>query len=383
MRRVLIPYFRAGFGHMAVAHAVERAFHARSAAIATRPVDLGAQLGVKALESLYVGSWQGILRLPRPLQAVLYALNGLFPWGFGLANARAMRLSLGAAAAFLRRENPDAIVSTHWGCCHLLDRARRREGIDLPLFYVYTELAGAYRPLNCGADTYFCMTEEAGQALVRVGVPRERIVHIGLVVRPELRGELPPHGEACRALGLRADRYTVLFSLGGEGIGRVTPYLDHYLAQGGEAQILVMTGRNERLLADLRQRYRPPAEGPRVLAVGVLPSPRDALAAADVVAGKCGTSFAMEAIAAGRPLLVTQVGAPNEATNSDFMVRHGYAVRTPTPAGFTAAVDRMAAGGPGRAGDTAHRATGADEVAEHVCRRLGIGGGRGGLADEG
>jgi UDP-N-acetylglucosamine:LPS N-acetylglucosamine transferase len=370
MPRVLIPYFSAGFGHMAVAHAVEHGLRGRGADVQTRLVDLGAELGVKALDGLYVGSWQGMLRLPRWVQTVLYALNGVFPWGFGLANERAMRLSLDAASALLHSEKPDAIVSTHWGCCHLLNRARGREGITVPLYYVYTELAGAYRPLNCGADTYFCMTDDAGAALVRVGVPPDRVVPIGLVVRPELCGDLPPRAEARRTFGLREDRLTVLFSLGGEGIGRVIPFLDHYLAHGRSAQILVLAGRNARLLATLGQRYPPRADGLRVVPVGVLPSPREALAAADLVAGKCGTSFAMEAIVAGRPLLVTQVGAPNEATNRDFMVRHGYAVRAGRPADFTAAVERMAAAGVGKAGEAVHRATGADEVAAYVCRRL-------------
>jgi UDP-N-acetylglucosamine:LPS N-acetylglucosamine transferase len=308
-------------------------------------MDLAADLKADALEGLYVRGWQTMLGLPRGIQTGLYALNRLFPWGFMMSQERAIRRSLPAACAFLRTDRPDAIVSTHWGCTRVLDRARRAEGMHIPLYYVYTELAGAEWPVLCGADRYFCLTDEAEEALVSVRVPRERIVRVGLVVRPELYRDLPPRQEARRALNLRDDTFTVLFSLGGEGIGKTIPFLDHFSTHARQAQILAVTGRNSALLEELEKRYPPRQDRSPVVSIGFLDSLRLPFAAADALAGKCGGSFAVEAIATGRPLLVTRAGAPNEADNRDYMVKHGRAMSTERPADFTAAIEGLAAGG--------------------------------------
>lgn len=342
MPQVLIPYFHAGFGHVSFAAAIEQALRARAPAVDAQLVDLGAELRVDALERLYVGSWQRLLALPQVVQRALYALNAVFPWGFALANERAIRRALPAARAFLHRSSPDAIMSTHWGCCHLLDRARRAEGSGVPLYYIYTELAGAERPLRCGADIYFCLTEDAGEALVSVGVPRHIIRRVEPVVQPELCGSLPSPPEARRALGLREDCFTVLFSLGGEGIGKVFSFLDHFSLHGRHAQMLILTGRNADLLQRLKKRYPPRRDRALIAPVGYLASVQEAFASADILAGKCGTSFALEAIATGKLLLVTRVGAPNEASNRDYMVRQGHARDTRSPAAFTAAVEHFA-----------------------------------------
>jgi len=375
MTRVLIPYFVAGFGHLSLARAIEGALRERRPGLDIRLLDLGVGAQSEALERLYVRSWQKLLALPRAVQSVLYFLNALFPWGFKLANGFAIRRALPVTRAFLREERPDAIMSTHWGCCHVLDRARRAEGLDTPLYFVYGELAGAFPPILCGADVYFCPTDDVREALVRIGVPRDRVVRIGLVVQPELRGDPPPQREARRALGLREDRFTVLFSLGGEGIGRCFPFLDHYSCRGQGAQILVLTGRNDRLLQALKARYPQRPDRALIVPLGFLPSLIMPYAAADILAGKCGTAFAMEAIAARKMLLINNLGAPNEADNRDYLVRHGFAAYTKRPVDFTAAVDRIAAetasGAAARESSSEiANANGAADIASYLLDRL-------------
>ena len=48
------------------------------------------------------------------------------------------------------------------------------------------------------------------------------------------------------------------------------------------------------------------------------------LGAADVLAGKCGTGYAMLSIAKGIPLIVTHIGAPNERENMLHIVENGH-----------------------------------------------------------
>lgn len=342
MTRVLIPYFNAGFGHISFAKALGTSIHRRNPDWEIRLMDAGAELPGDRLTNLYVRSWQQILRQPVWVKSTVFALNGAFPWAFAALNRRAIRQALPGLRKLLKSAEPDVVVPTHWGCGHLFDAARREFGLSYPIIYLYTELSGAYRQIRCGADRYFCLTGEAAAALEKAGVPPDAIETANLIVQEELASELPDRAESRNALGLDENRFTALFSLGGEGIGNALPFLDNYYEHGTQAQILVLTGRNRTLLAELERRYPARTGRARILPLGYLPDLRTPIASADIFVGKCGTSFAVESIRAARPLIVNNIGAPNEADNRDYMVSHGFAVYAARPAEVTARIETLA-----------------------------------------
>jgi len=305
-------------------------------------MDAGAEIPAKKLAHLYVGGWKWVLAQPGFIKSLLFAASARLTWAFGLFNRRAIKEALPGLRNYLDSFMPDVVVPTHWGCGHLFHAGRLEFGFTFPIAYLYTELASAYRQVVFPADRYFCLTAEARDALIGVGVVADTIRVVDLIVQPDLAAELPERGESRRRLGLLEDLFTVLFSLGGEGIGNTVSYLDHYFENGSQAQVLVLTGKNRTLLQVLTNRYQATEGKPRIIPVGYLPDLRTAFAAADVFAGKCGTSFAVESIKARRPLLINQVGAPNEAENRDYMVKHGFGIHTPRPADLTAQIETFA-----------------------------------------
>jgi UDP-N-acetylglucosamine:LPS N-acetylglucosamine transferase len=83
-------------------------------------------------------------------------------------------------------------------------------------------------------------------------------------------------------------------------------------------QVVVITGRNEALAAELRAFASP------LLAVrGFIDNMADYLAACDLVIGKAGPASVMEALAVGRPLLVTGYAGLNEVKLLRFLVTRG------------------------------------------------------------
>jgi processive 1,2-diacylglycerol beta-glucosyltransferase len=192
-----------------------------------------------------------------------------------------------------------------------------------------------------------------------------------------MRKPLPGKAEARRALGIDPDRFTVMLSLGGEGIGRLFSYVDHYARHGSSAQLLVLTGRNAGLLARLDSYLEGrPGAARLVKAYGFLPDLITHLAAADVAAGKCGASFVSELVAARRPLLVMQLGAPNEAANRTYLAQRGFAWDVPRPVDFTELVESFASGDErfsravARMEGEASRCEGADQIADAAAALL-------------
>jgi processive 1,2-diacylglycerol beta-glucosyltransferase len=341
-----------------------------------RLMDLGVEISDGIVEELFVRSWQRILALPALIKSALFAMNSHFPFGFFVTKWILRKRTMEKAMGLLEGYKPDAIVCTHWACAHVLDPARRALAMKVPLYSLYGELAGAFHMIRSGADAFFCLTEEARNALISFGIPKERIVLINVIVQPELCADFPEQRAARRALGLEEGKFTVLFSLGGEGIGRITPFLDLYYRKGAGAQILFLTGKNERLLELIKTRYPQRPDRAYIAPVGFLPDLKLAFAAADVFAGKCGGSFASEAIKARKLLLINNLGAPNEAHNRDYMVKHGFAFYTPRPSVFVRTIERLASD-PGAFAEAvkplekARRGNGAENIARHVLEGLG------------
>jgi len=165
---------------------------------------------------------------------------------------------------------------------------------------------------------------------------------MSLFVPPELAGPVTDARTARQKLDLEPDRFTVLFSLGGEGIGSVEDYLEAYERIGNHAQFIIICGRNEALVASIRRHFPDQAGCPRFRPLGYQKNLKLPLAACDIIAGKSGTSSVIEAITLRKPMLICQPGAPNEKDNKDFVVVQGYGWHQPRPRDFAWLVESLA-----------------------------------------
>jgi len=83
-------------------------------------------------------------------------------------------------------------------------------------------------------------------------------------------------------------------------------------------QVVVIAGHNEALAGALRA-----FASPRLAVRGFIDNMADYLAACDLVIGKAGPASVMEALAVGRPLLVTGCAGLNEVKLQRFLVERG------------------------------------------------------------
>ena len=359
---IVVPYFAAGDGHLSAARAVAAALEERGCGVEL--VDV-ATLGSRRTEGFYVSSWDWILR-HRCAGKLAFAVDSAFPRLSRMANRLAASEAVPKARELLDTRRPALLLATHWGAAHVFALARREARHRPPLFYVFTELGGSHNLLACGADRYFVMSTTAAAAVRDSGVPSSRIEPVAPVVHDRFLA-LPDRDQARRRLQLDPGRPVVLYGLGGAGIGRPDAYIDACTRAMSAAVVVVATGRNSDLRHHLSQRF--------AAAAGVIPLPfRDdmdvLLAAADLVAGKCGLLFTLEAMSARRPFVITHVGAPNERHSRDFVVRNGYGWYAPSPREFARTIRRVLVDGEvesaRRALAKAPLPTGAAEIAETV-----------------
>ena len=204
------------------------------------------------------------------------------------------------------KEKPDFIVSTNFMGATLLPALIEKMGVKCP---VYDYVADLFDQVKCGIDG----------KITKVYVPTEiGVEHTIEMGQPESTVELSPFplprkfetmekvdkSEARRRLNLK-DKFTVLYNLGGEGIG--SPELLYSLKKRGiDAQVVVIGGKSKTTEAEfsLFRKLHPDFD---LEMRGFVDNVPLYIMACDMQMGKAGANSLMESLYLKRPFLVSEV----------------------------------------------------------------------------
>lgn len=337
-RRALLAYLNTGGGH-------------RSAALAVAE-ELEELYGEAVLPDLVdvTTDW-----FPWPLSKLdtayrgLVALNG-WPWLFTyrltntpgrmrVLNRAWWGLTKRSTLRLLRDSPTDLIV-----CCHPLlkaplARALQALKLHVPLFTLVTDLkyghAAWFRPPD---GPYLVATEQMSRQAVACGCMSELVQVTGLPVRPRFRraaGE--DQCEARSRLGLDPSRPVILLVAGADGMGPFQRLVRAVLAGESDAQLVVISGRNERMRARLKAaRWCGP-----VCVLGYVENIHEWMRAADLLVTKAGPASIAEAMVVGVPMVLCRAVPGQEPPNVAYVVKSGAGIWAPTPEGAAAEVHRL------------------------------------------
>ncbi|MFO7546843.1 MAG: glycosyltransferase [Trueperaceae bacterium] len=346
-RTVLFATIAAGGGHVATAEAMAEAlarFHGD--AFEARVSDVMAEVGPAWLDRSHKRSWKRMLGRPRWIRASQRVMDRMprptHAWQSVLLDRFARR-----AAAAVNAIEPALVVANHGWLATGFSRARRRYGLRAPVVVYETEPFDAsalwFAP---DAERYVAPSIAAKAALTRLGVPASRIDVLGYPVRESFL-TAPGRDEARRDLDLDG-RFTCLLSLGAEGVSGRALAIARAIAEAGHA-VIAVAGRNlelERAFRELAGTF------PSVRPIGFSRDMPRLLAACDIVVGKAGPASVMEALAVGRPVVVTGYAGLNEEAVLRFLLRRGVGTYAPDDEGLRAALAAWSSS-PGRRLDAA------------------------------
>lgn len=318
--RIVFATIAAGGGHVTLARAMAEAVEvAAPGAFDLEISDLVLDLGFEALDARHKAQWRWMLTRPWSARWGQRLLDA-FPGGTRRVLRRAFDGVARAAAERFADDPPALIVANHGFLAFALTRSRRRYGLRSPVIVFVAEVADASSLwAEPEAERLIVATDEARRHLTRLGVDAARVEVVGWPVRQAFLHALP-QPEARARLGLE-DRFTCLLTFGGEGRGgRPGDLVDGLASLAEPPQVVVVTGRNEGLARALRSRAEP-----HVVVRGFVDEMADHLAAADVVIGKAGPSSVMEAVAVGRPMVVTGCAGLNEVRLLRYAAERGLA----------------------------------------------------------
>ena len=301
-----------------------------------------------------------IVHVPWLWSAIYAATNSpLCPLIYhALAGQSLVRRVMAAAEA----QPPAVVVSVHPLMVRAAVAARRQSSFlaDKPIVTVVTDLVDVHRVwVADGVDHYVAGSEAAAATLMRYGVAPQRIARLGIPLRPEYGRRhvptTPPDShdptegdhaapasqtEMRRRLNLDPELPLVLFMGGGAGAGSLVKRVRAVAAlaqQGREFQIAVVTGSNVRSRNALEGIAWPLP----VRVYGYVPSTADLMTAADIVATKPGSVTVSEALAMGRPLILSRPAGGQEGGNIPYVVQGPAGFFAPSPQEAAGAIDLL------------------------------------------
>jgi processive 1,2-diacylglycerol beta-glucosyltransferase len=208
----------------------------------------------------------------------------------------------------LEEEHPDGVIATHPICAQMVSRWKHETGSSLPLVTCITDLSPHAEWLCQGTDYYMAGSFDLRDALVKKGIPKEKILVSGIPVKNSFHASNLSRSDGPRRM---------LIMGGGMGVlPKRTRFYDE-LNVFPNLKTTVITANNKRLFEKLAGKYE------NIEVLGYTDRVYEYMAQSDMVFSKPGGITLFESIFSALPMLAWEPFWEQEMHNADFLVEKG------------------------------------------------------------
>jgi len=325
--RVLVLSASAGAGHLRAAEAIEKAIRLRGVASEVQHLDV-LKYTNKVFRHLYSKAYIDLVNNAPEVLGWLYdhlddpGKNDPIRLAFDRLNANPF-------IRYLHRYQPDVAVCTHFLPSGIISSLKGERKVKVLNTVVVTDFDVHAMWLCRHVEQYFVALEETKVHLRALGVPESLVTISGIPIDPVF-AEPKDKRAMRRKHDLDPDRFTILVSAGGFGVGPVGHLMEALARLSHPARVVAVCGRNEALLAELAESVKKLAKRSAVsfTLLGFTTEMDELMTAADLFVGKPGGLTTSEVLAKGLPMVVINPIPGQEERNSDHLLEHGAAIRS-------------------------------------------------------
>jgi processive 1,2-diacylglycerol beta-glucosyltransferase len=338
--RVLVLSASAGAGHLRAADAIEKALRIRGLATEVQHLDV-LRYTNNVFRHLYSKAYIELVNKAPEVLGWLYDHLDV-PGRNEELRLAFDRLNTVPFINFLNKFQPDVAISTHFLPSEIISWLKSERKVNMLNAVVVTDLDVHAMWLCRYTEQYFVAMEETKVHLVALGVPDRNVTVSGIPIDPVF-AETKDSRTMRRKHGLDEDRFTMLVSAGGFGVGPVEHIIQALSGLSRSAQVIVVCGRNEELRARLQRVIRRFAKSPGVVfhLLGFTTEMDELMTASDLFMGKPGGLTTSEALSKGMPMVVINPIPGQEERNSDHLLEEGIAIRCNNLPALAYKIDRL------------------------------------------
>jgi processive 1,2-diacylglycerol beta-glucosyltransferase len=324
--RVLVLSASAGAGHLRAAEALEKAIQVRGLASEVQHLDV-LKYTNQVFRHFYSKAYIDLVnRAPEVLGWLYDYLDD--PKKNDPLRQAFDRLNANPFIRYLRRYQPDVAICTHFLPSGIISSLKHEDKIRVMNSVVVTDFDVHAMWLCRHAEQYFVALNETKVHLKALGVPESMVTVSGIPIDPVFAVAKDQRAMR-RKHGLEEDRFTILVSAGGFGVGPVGHLMQALTRLEHSARVVAVCGRNEALKAELSAAIKtfPRRSAVSFTLVGFTTEMDELMTAADLFVGKPGGLTTSEALAKGLPMVVINPIPGQEERNSDHLLEEGVAIR--------------------------------------------------------
>lgn len=291
-----------------------------------------AQLPLRKGVSLY---GPAITYVPQLYGEIFRTTNS--PDRFGLTLRICQPLLASGLRDLLLRIRPDIIVSIHPLLNHMPLQVLRELDMHPPFVTVVTDLVDVHCGwIAPGVDACIVPTAAARRVALDRDLSKDRVHLLGMPIDPRFACRRGSVRDLRSELGLDPHRRTVLIAGGGEGAGGLGRAVEAMMNTKLDAQVVIVTGKNRRLLQKLR-RQEARTDTPIHLR-GFVDNMWDYMHAADIIVTKAGPGTISESIACELPIVLLGAVPGQETGNVRYVAENGLGMVVDHPASLPTCV---------------------------------------------
>jgi 1,2-diacylglycerol 3-beta-galactosyltransferase len=326
-KKVLILTADAGFGHRSAANAVAAAIEEKyndelSYEIVNPLNDKNAPTFLHDTQADYT-KW--IRSVPELYKFGYDASDALIPTTL-MENSLSVLLN-DVMREILKKHQPDVILSTYPMYPPVLTTLFHQKRYKVPLYSSVTDLSTVHRLwFHRKVDGLLVPNSLVADMATSYGMNPEKITITGIPVHPNVIKETRTKNEVRAELGWTPDIPTVL-AVGSKRVERMVDTLNILNHFGGPLQIVVVAGKDEQLLQELKHfDWHVPAH-----IYDFVENIPMMMHAADLIICKAGGLIVTESLACGLPMILIEIIPGQETGNAEYVTALGAADLAETP----------------------------------------------------
>ncbi|NUM25211.1 MAG: glycosyltransferase [Candidatus Buchananbacteria bacterium] len=322
-KKVLIVYATGGMGHVSAARAIESAFKQKYPEVEVNNIDV-IDYANTVYKKFFVDGYNYVSAKKPQMWGWLYKK-------FNNPNRQKLPTALSRLAIeghfipYVKKYNPDFIISTHPLPMRLISHSKEANVIDIYSSMVVTDFGCHSFWVDKEVNYYFTATDDVGKCLQNYGVKPEQVVVTGIPVELKFSQELN-RSELQAKFGLQRDLFTMLI-VGGqfsfESLQNVINSVE--LKHHGKVQFLVVAGRDKDLKEAIESSDLKTKSNTKVF--GFVSNMDELMTVSDVIFSKAGGLTVSECMAKALPMIINKVIPGQEEDNVTYLVDKGAAVR--------------------------------------------------------
>jgi len=318
MKKILILYSTGGMGHKKAASALFESFKKHADKVVVKNIDT-LDYGNKFYKFLYMNCYVFLMTKGKALWGFLYYFSDIGIIDKIMKKVREVLdiKSMKGLEELLMKENPDAIVSTHFVLSAIAKIVKTRINHRVKQYVVITDYGPHGFWIADDIDRYFVGSESMVPDLLKRGIPQNKITVTGIPVVEDFKQTFDVPGLR-EKYGLTKDKKTIFMLSGGFGVGPMAEMLKNLDNCKSDIQVITVCGHNEELHKNI-DAMKNTLKYPITL-LGFTDKVPELMAVSDLMITKAGGISVTEALVMKLPMILYASIPGQETWNEQMLV---------------------------------------------------------------